>query len=50
VMGIVIGAIAGYDITNVLTLGVSLGAVLVLIPKMAALLMEGLIPISDVLR
>ena len=47
VMGIVIGAIAGYDITNVLTLGVSLGAVLVLIPKMAALLMEGLIPISD---
>lgn len=47
VMGIVIGIIAGYDVTNVLTLGVSLGAVLVLIPKMAALLMEGLIPISD---
>ena len=46
-MGIVIGIIAGYDVTNVLTLGVSLGAVLVLIPKMAALLMEGLIPISD---
>lgn len=47
VLGIVIGILAGYDITGVLTLGVSLGAVLVLIPKMAALLMEGLIPISD---
>ena len=47
VLGIVIGVLAGYDVTKVLTLGVSLGAVLVLIPKMAALLMEGLIPISD---
>lgn len=46
-MGIVIGLLAGYDVTGVLTLGVSLGAVLVLIPKMAALLMEGLVPISD---
>ncbi|MCI1902531.1 MAG: PTS sugar transporter subunit IIC [Enterococcaceae bacterium] len=47
VMGLVIGILAGYNVTKVLTLGVSLGAVLVLIPKMAALLMEGLIPISD---
>lgn len=47
VLGIVIGLLAGYDVTKILTLGVSLGAVLVLIPKMAALLMEGLIPISD---
>lgn len=54
VLGAVIGAIAYWDggdipasITKVATLGVSLGAVLVLIPKMAALLMEGLIPISD---
>lgn len=46
-MGIGIGLLAGYDVTGVLTLGVSLGAVLVLIPKMAALLMEGLVPISD---
>lgn len=47
VLGFVIGILAGYDVTAVLQLGVSLGAVLVLIPKMAALLMEGLIPISD---
>lgn len=54
VIGLVIGSLAywnGADIqtslVSVLTTGVSLGAVLVLIPKMAALLMEGLIPISD---
>ncbi len=47
VLGIIIGIMAGYNVTKVLTLGVSLGAVLILIPKMAALLMEGLIPISD---
>lgn len=47
VLGIVIGAIAGYKVPGILTLGITLGGVLVLIPKMAALLMEGLIPISD---
>ena len=54
VIGMVIGVLEYFDgvnvadsITKVLSLGVSLGAVLVLIPKMAALLMEGLLPISD---
>lgn len=47
ILGFFIGILAGYDVTGVLTLAVSLAAVLVLIPKMAALLMEGLIPISD---
>lgn len=54
VIGLVIGALAYWDgadvatsVTTILTTAVSLGAVLVLIPKMAALLMEGLIPISD---
>lgn len=54
VLGFIIGALAYWDssdiaasITQIMTLGVSLGAVLVLIPKMAALLMEGLLPISD---
>lgn len=47
VLGILIGALAGYEIGGVLTLGITLGAVLVLIPKMAAMLMEGLLPISD---
>lgn len=54
-IGTAIGTIIGFfaygvsldSLPIVLPLGVSLGAVLVLIPKMAALLMEGLIPISD---
>lgn len=47
VIGIVIGILAGYDVTAVLQLGVSMSAVLVLIPKMTSLFMEGLMPISD---
>jgi PTS system galactitol-specific IIC component len=47
VMGLVIGILAGYDVKGVLGLAVNLGAVLVLIPRMAALLMEGLLPVSD---
>jgi len=47
VLGLIIGALAGYAFKDVLLLGITMGAVLVLIPKMAALLMEGLLPISD---
>lgn len=47
VLGAAIGALAGYDLKGVLNLGITMGAALVLIPKMAGLLMEGLIPISD---
>lgn len=47
VLGIIIGIVAGYKIPAILSLGINLGAVLVLIPKMAALLMEGLLPVSD---
>lgn len=47
VLGLIIGIIAGYDVAKVLTLGITMGAVLVLIPRMASLLMEGLLPISD---
>ena len=47
VIGIVIGIAAGYNVKGILVLGITLGGVLVLIPKMAAMLMEGLIPISD---
>lgn len=47
VLGGIIGVVAGYDISQVLQLGITMGAILVLIPKMASLLMEGLLPISD---
>lgn len=47
VIGFLIGIGAGYNVKDILNLGIKLGAVLVLIPKMAAMLMEGLIPVSD---
>lgn len=47
ILGAVIGAMASYDIPGILGLAIQLGACLVLIPKMAALFMEGLLPISD---
>ena len=47
VLGLVIGVLAGYPLKDILTCGIYLGAALVLIPKMAALLMEGLMPISE---
>lgn len=58
IIGLVIGILAGYGFlptTNAdgtttqsfLYIAVAMGAVMVLIPRMAALLMEGLLPISD---
>ncbi|WP_461207525.1 PTS galactitol transporter subunit IIC [Clostridium sp. DL1XJH146] len=47
ILGILIGVLAGYDVKGFLNLGITMGAVLVLIPRMSGLLMEGLIPISD---
>lgn len=54
IIGMLIGAVAYFDsadlagsLTKILVMGVSLGAVLVLIPRMASLLMEGLLPISE---
>ncbi|SDJ58473.1 PTS galactitol transporter subunit IIC [Salimicrobium halophilum] len=47
IIGLVIGALAGYDVSGILQLGVQTGAVLLLMPKMVALLMEGLAPVSE---
>ena len=53
-MGLIIGAIlaviAGYDLRGVLGLGITMGSVMFIMPKMVAILMEGLIPISDAAR
>lgn len=46
-IGLAIGVLAGYNIQQVLQLGVSMSAVLVLIPRMTAMFMEGLMPISE---
>ncbi|OJF96209.1 PTS galactitol transporter subunit IIC [Alkalibacterium sp. 20] len=47
ILGSAIGLLGGYDITTSLQLGVSMAAVLVIIPKMTSLFVEGLMPISE---
>lgn len=47
VMGLIIGALGGQGVGKTVTLGVQMAAVLVLLPKMVAILMEGLIPLSE---
>lgn len=47
IIGIAIGAMAGYDLAGVINLGISLAAVLVIIPRMTALFVEGIMPISE---
>ena len=47
ILGSAIGLLGGYTITASLQLGVSMSAVLVIIPKMTSLFVEGLMPISE---
>jgi galactitol PTS system EIIC component len=47
VLGLVIGALGGQGLAKTLTLGIQMAAVLVLLPRMVAILMEGLIPLSE---
>ena len=53
-MGIIIGAaiaaLGGYDIGGILKMGINMGAVMFLMPRMVKILMEGLIPISESVR
>ena len=46
-IGILLGVLAKYEIKDMLNLAVTMGAVLVLTPKMASILMEGLMPVSE---
>ncbi|ETA73287.1 PTS galactitol transporter subunit IIC [Ligilactobacillus equi] len=51
VMGIVIGAalgiLGGYDLPNIAKIGMTMGGVMFLMPRMVKVLMEGLIPIQE---
>lgn len=47
ILGFIIGALAKYPVSQVLSLGVNMAAVMILIPKMTSLFMEGLMPISE---
>lgn len=46
-LGMLVGALAKYSAAQILSLGVNMAAVMVLIPKMTSLFMEGLMPISE---
>lgn len=46
-IGLIIGILAGYTISDILNLAVQMGGVMLLMPRMVSLLMEGLTPISE---
>ncbi|MCM3570409.1 PTS galactitol transporter subunit IIC [Neobacillus mesonae] len=50
ILGVVIGLLAGYDAGGVAKIGISMAAVMLLMPRMVKILMEGLIPISEAAR
>lgn len=50
ILGCVIGALAGYAPDKIFSLGIYMAAVMVLIPKMTSLFVEGLMPISEAAR
>lgn len=47
IIGLGMGILAGYDLGGILQLGVKTSTVMVLMPRMVSLLMEGLAPISE---
>ena len=49
-IGLVLGISAGYDLTELLTLSVNIGAVMFLLPKSAGLIGEGMTPVTEHLR
>lgn len=50
IVGCLVGVLARYELPQVLMLGVQMGAVMELIPRITGLFIEGLMPISDATR
>ena len=49
-LGAIIGALAGYSPGEVIEIGMAMAAVMVLMPRMVKILMEGLLPVSESAR
>ena len=47
IFGLLIGILAGETFSGVLTLGITVAAVMVILPRMVAILLEGLMPVAD---
>nr|WP_279286883.1 PTS transporter subunit IIC [Clostridium sp. cel8] len=50
ILGAGIGALAEYDLKNIILLGVNMAAVMFILPRMVKILMEGLLPLSESAR
>ncbi|QTM98190.1 PTS galactitol transporter subunit IIC [Sediminibacillus dalangtanensis] len=49
-LGAIIGALAGYGVGDIIDIGMAMAAVMVLMPRMVKILMEGLMPVSESAR
>lgn len=47
ILGILLAIAVGYDVKGILEMGIAIGALLLIMPRMVKILMEGLIPISE---
>lgn len=50
ILGTVIGALAGYEVSAILQLGIQMAAVMLLMPTVVKFIMEGLMPIAEAAR
>ena len=50
ILGILVGVIARYNLQEILSLGINIGAVMFILPRMVRILMEGLLPLSDAIK
>ena len=50
ILGILFGIVAGYNFAQTAILSVQLGAVMLLVPRIIAIFMEGLVPVSEAAR
>lgn len=47
ILGVALGALAGWNVTDIMTLGIKVAAVMVLLPAMINVLVEGLVTVRD---
>ena len=50
ILGVLVGVIAQYDLKGILSLGINIGAVMFILPRMVRILMEGLLSLSDAIK
>ncbi|EKT2119716.1 PTS galactitol transporter subunit IIC [Salmonella enterica] len=50
ILGVLLSIIAGYDFKHILLLGISIGGVMFILPRMVRILMEGLLPLSEAIK